>query len=499
MKHLFTLLIAFALLLNSCSPKEEPRPMPKASFTWTNAGEGVVQFTSQSTEADNYEWSFGDGATATTSSPKHSYATNGMYKVALMVKNPTGTDQITQEIQLSSYTSPVASFSVSYGEEGLVSFTNTSSNATAFRWDLGNGTTSDLASLSFKYPENKKYTITLTATGKGGQTKSSKEIEVVNAKPVADFSWNESNGQVSFINRTKNADSYSWDFGNGKTSIEPNPTTQYSKAGDYTIKLTAKGKGGESVKQSFINISFTNSVLAGAVDDPKLVSYLPGTWASYVAGKGYKYYNYVYTFALSSNAMQYKSVTNTYETLIDSKTTNLAYKFSIANNIIYTDDYSGKKQKYARIQIVSEDQMKLFQIFESASSYSELFPITLTKTNDVEMSASSVIASSSVLSILNGIWDQGNYSIYSDVSFDFSSGKNHYRYSTTYNEAKSIQKREFRIDSDNMFSCREWNSDFRPEWEKYKIEVVSPSQINLYSISSAGVVSKTPTYTMNKR
>ncbi len=142
--------------------------------------------------------------------------------------------------------------------------------------------------------------------------------------------------------------------------------------------------------------------------------------------------------------------------------------------------------------------MKLFRIFESASSYSELSPITLTKTSDVEKPVSSVIASSSVLSVLNGVWDQGKYSIYSDVSFDFSSGKNYYRYSTTYNEAKSIQKREFKIDSDNVFSCREWNSDFRPEWEKYKIEVVSPSQINLYSISSAGAVSKTPTYTLRK-
>ncbi len=61
--------------------------------------------------------------------------------------------------------------------------------------------------------------------------------------PVVAFSYT-SNGfvaptQVSFTNKSKNADTYLWDFGDGTTSTEANPVHTYIDGGTYMLKLTA--------------------------------------------------------------------------------------------------------------------------------------------------------------------------------------------------------------------------------------------------------------------
>ncbi len=67
---------------------------------------------------------------------------------------------------------------------------------------------------------------------------------------------NEDTGIVSFINLSENADNYTWDFGDGTTSTEINPTKTYP-TGSYTVVLTAKnvaGAEGTFQDEIFINI-----------------------------------------------------------------------------------------------------------------------------------------------------------------------------------------------------------------------------------------------------
>lgn len=60
---------------------------------------------------------------------------------------------------------------------------------------------------------------------------------------------------VSFQNDSENADTYSWDFGDGNTSTEENPTHTYAEKGDFTVTLTAKGKGGEAITSKDVTIT----------------------------------------------------------------------------------------------------------------------------------------------------------------------------------------------------------------------------------------------------
>ena len=64
--------------------------------------------------------------------------------------------------------------------------------------------------------------------------------------PTARFSYEADGLEVEFTNLSKDAESYAWDFGDGTAvSTEENPVHEYARFGEYTVKLTAKNKGGE--------------------------------------------------------------------------------------------------------------------------------------------------------------------------------------------------------------------------------------------------------------
>lgn len=65
--------------------------------------------------------------------------------------------------------------------------------------------------------------------------------------PVASFQFEISADnflEVVFTNFSQNATSYSWDFGDGESSTETDPTHVYATSGDYTVKLTASNSSG---------------------------------------------------------------------------------------------------------------------------------------------------------------------------------------------------------------------------------------------------------------
>lgn len=59
---------------------------------------------------------------------------------------------------------------------------------------------------------------------------------------------------IIFINTSSDAYSYSWDFGDSKTSDIDNPTHSYENAGIYTVVLTAYSKDGEKSDKAIASI-----------------------------------------------------------------------------------------------------------------------------------------------------------------------------------------------------------------------------------------------------
>ena len=68
------------------------------------------------------------------------------------------------------------------------------------------------------------------------------------SNPVAKFNMSDSFStcpplQVNFSNKSSNYNTFSWDFGDGSTSVIPSPEHIYTYPGIYPVKLTLKGYG----------------------------------------------------------------------------------------------------------------------------------------------------------------------------------------------------------------------------------------------------------------
>lgn len=144
-----------------------------------NCGQLNVQFTNTSTVNNNVIianlWNFGDGTTATQSSPNHTYATPGVYDVRLVSYETAGCrDTMIKQVIVKSI--PTADFSV---PNTCVLAPVTVSNASTdlinqnltYSWDFGDGTPLETAANpTHVYQIAGTYTITLIATNEDGCT-----------------------------------------------------------------------------------------------------------------------------------------------------------------------------------------------------------------------------------------------------------------------------------------------------------------------------------------
>jgi PKD repeat protein len=76
-----------------------PIPLPVASFTYSQIDNYHVNFTSTSTNATTYQWSFSTGATSTLQNPTDiDFFVEGTYSATLIVTNDCGIDSITMPV-----------------------------------------------------------------------------------------------------------------------------------------------------------------------------------------------------------------------------------------------------------------------------------------------------------------------------------------------------------------------------------------------------------------
>jgi PKD repeat protein len=73
--------------------------------------------------------------------------------------------------------------------------------------------------------------------------------------PKPNFTFEINDKTVTFTNTSTDATSYSWDFGdNSAVSTEMNPVHIYEAYGDYDVRLTAIGDGGQEILKQTISV-----------------------------------------------------------------------------------------------------------------------------------------------------------------------------------------------------------------------------------------------------
>ncbi len=240
--------------------------VPLATFSaspLSGAAPLQVSFTDSSTGSPtSWNWDFGDGTTANTQNPTHTYSAAGIYTATLTASNGNGTSSSSAAITVLQPVLPVADFSssVSSGNAPLaVQFTDLSQNAAAWKWDFGDGGSSTLQSPSHTYSTAGNYTVSLNASNTNGTNSKSSSITVLKqpVPPVADFSSSVTTGNapltVKFTDLSQNAEKWNWNFGDGASSTEQNPSHTFSAAGTYTVTLTVSNADGQDTKTGGIS------------------------------------------------------------------------------------------------------------------------------------------------------------------------------------------------------------------------------------------------------
>lgn len=149
-------------------------------------------------------------------------------------------------------------------------FTNTSTNATSFEWDFGDGFNSSSTNPNHSYFNGGSYVVTLTAYDDLNNASVKKIGVYVKETPNAFFGISTYEAVypgdvIRFENYSNHGNSFSWDFGDGTSSTEINPKKSYSVTGDMDVTLTVlNGCYTPSTYSTTITIVDTNTVIPEA-------------------------------------------------------------------------------------------------------------------------------------------------------------------------------------------------------------------------------------------
>lgn len=229
-------------------------PNTVTAFFNTNVTSGceplTVEFTDFSSEGTVVSYDFGDGNLSNLDDPTHVFTEPGAYMIAQFVNNGCSFDTTFAEIVV--FNNPNPAFTTE--EQGVcagdpIQFINLSDEVNNVSWDFGDGNSSNVTNPSHTYSSGGTYQVTIQISSESFECPGTltQNVTVFN-NPNAGFTVPDQVGcspfTVNFSNSTSGGSFYTWDFGNGESSVNVNPVQTFinltSEPVLYTVTLTAE-------------------------------------------------------------------------------------------------------------------------------------------------------------------------------------------------------------------------------------------------------------------
>ncbi len=248
-------------------------PAPVAAFAVASNGCAETEVTFTDLSAFNggtitlWNWSFGDGTTASysaaTPSVSHSYSQPGNFVVTLTVYSQNGCENTSQQM-VTIAPAPLAAFTYLNTCAGSATqFTNSSVatagiNITSRLWNFGDpasgiNNTSSLMNPAHTFAAPGTYPVTLVVVNASGCSDTVVQQLTITPKPGVDFYHSAATclgtPMAFFTDTTVTAiasvQSYEWNFGDGSpVSNLQNPVHSFAFTGTFTVTLSIVDAGG---------------------------------------------------------------------------------------------------------------------------------------------------------------------------------------------------------------------------------------------------------------
>ncbi len=198
-------------------------------------------------------WNFNDSFSSTINPTFHSFSASGNNNINVQVMDIDGCHNFTQK-NIKIYDPPTSSFTL---PPGLICTNNefTFTNNTVdnfdgnlnYEWSVNNVPVSNTRDFKYAFGAVGDQQITLKTAIPGCFNELTQTLLNVQAGPTVGFNFtgkcedeaivfsNQSSGDIS---------GYQWDFGNGNTSTQVNPTEIYPAYGTYNVSLVTTGING---------------------------------------------------------------------------------------------------------------------------------------------------------------------------------------------------------------------------------------------------------------
>jgi len=298
-------------------PTGNNAPTADANGPYTASVDSPVSFSSAgSVDSDgtivSYLWEFGDGATSNQANPSHTYATAGDYLAKLTItddKGATGLASATVTITGATQGNTIANgetkanlsaatgewlyftmnvpagatnltFATSGGSGDVDMYTQVGAQPTSGSYQCRPYASGNSESCTEASPQAgtwhvglRAYSsfsgVSLTASYDSGQTQN----QAPTAKANGPYSSAEGSAISFSSNGSSDSDgsitSYSWDFGDGTTSTQANPSHTYNAAGTYTVSLTVTdNQGASDTVSTTATVSASNIAPTAAINGP---------------------------------------------------------------------------------------------------------------------------------------------------------------------------------------------------------------------------------------
>ena len=238
----------------------KPQPVAEFSTDFDNGCEPLVsQFGNNSSNADAFDWNFGNGDASNEINPSMVFFAGDAsetFTVTLTATDDLGcADTATKEVTVH----PGADFALDLGNDSVCSPLSIDlpaiANALNITWDFGDGNTSNEATPSHTWENNTgelmTATVTFSAQTENGCTGTTSTEVFIKPQPVAAFTASEVSGceplLTTFDNASTNGDAYIWNFGDvllpGEFNMAPTVDHEFNAAGNdattFTVTLLA--------------------------------------------------------------------------------------------------------------------------------------------------------------------------------------------------------------------------------------------------------------------